>query len=159
LKIELTHRGIIVGEIFPTIASRITKELTGLLVPSKEYHEICNYIHKHNEIYQNLKANKMIDRFLDKLLEKKYINLKRWFSEFQINVDEKPITDTHSEIRIIDNMTKTGLGNKEITIHAWNLNTDNIYQDFKIYSIKYLYPSEPKNIIEIKHRSEIVLNY
>lgn len=101
----------------------------------------------------------MIDRFLDKLLEKKYINLNRWFGEFQITVDEKLITDTLSEIRIVDNLTKTGLGNKEITIHAWNLKTDIISHDFKIYSIKYVYPSEPKNIIEIKHYGEIILNY
>ena len=159
MRIKLKHSGIIIGEIFPTIASRITKELKGLLVPTKEYKEICNNIHKYNEIYNNPKSNNMIDRFLDKKLEKKYTDLKNWFNEFQITVDEKPITDTHSEIGIVDNLTKTGLGNTEISIHAWNLNTDNISQDFKLYSIDYVYPSEPKNIIEIKHDGEILLKY
>lgn len=131
----------------------------GLLIPTKDYPEICSYIHKYNEIYHNPKAHNMIDRFLDKQLEKKYKGLKNWFSEFQITVDEILITDTHSGIGIVDNLTKTGLGNMEISVQAWNLNTDNISQDFKIYSIEYLYLSEPKNIIEIKHDSKILLKY
>ena len=117
------------------------------------------HIIKYNEIFRNPKSQGIIDKFLDKQLEKKYKDLNNWFKEFQITVDEEPITDAYTEIDIIDNITTTGLGNIEISIRAWNLNTDNLIPDFKIYSIKYAYPSEPKNIIEVKYDHELIFEY
>lgn len=159
MKIELIHRNINIGEIFTTIASKTTKELKGLLIPTKDYKNIRNQINKFNEIFHNTKSNGFIDKFLDQQLQKKYKDLNNWFREFQITVDERPITDANTQIEIIDNSTTTGLGNIEISIQAWHLNTDNLSQDFKIYSIGYTYPSKPKNIIEIKHNNKLIIKY
>lgn len=159
LKIELKHRDIIIGEIFSTIASRTTKELKGLLIPSKEYQKIRSHINKYNEIYHNPKSKGIIDRFLDKQLGKKYTELNSWFKDFQITLDDEPITDNNSEIRVVDNLTKTGLGNIELSIEVWNLNSDSVSQQFKTYSIEYVYPAAPKHVIEIKYKNEIILKY
>ena len=159
MKIELKHRDTTIGEIFSTLASRTTKELKGLLIPNKDYLNFRSHINKYNEIYINPKPKGIINKFLDKQLEKKYAELNNWFREFQITMDEKPITDTKSEMRIIDNLTKTGLGNIELSIEAWNLNTDSVSQEFKTYSIEYVYPTESKLVIEIKYNNETLFKY
>lgn len=159
MKIELKHRETIIGEIFSTIASRTTKELKGMLIPNNDYEKIRSNINKYNEIFQNPKSNGIIDRFLDKQLEKKYSELNIWFKDFQIIVDEEPITNNNSEIRIIDNLTKTGLGNIEISIEAWNINMDGVSEEFKTYSIEYVYPSAPNHVIEVKYKNEVILKY
>lgn len=159
MKIELKHKDIIIGEIFSTIASRTTKELKGMLIPNNDYQNVRNHINKYNEIFQNPKSNSIIDRFLDKQLEKKYKELNDWFKDFQITVDEESITDINSEIKIVDNLTKTGLGNIELSIEAWNLNTDSVSQELRTYSIEYVYPTTPKHVIEIKYKNETILKY
>lgn len=159
MKIELRHSGVIIGEIFPTLASRKTREIKGLLIPTKAYLKVRANINKYHEIYHNPKANNGIDSFIDKQLEKKYIKMKGWFKNFRITVADIPITDDDSEIRIIDNLTKTGLGNIEISVEAWNLVTENIFHDFKTYSIEYPYPSQPRRIIEVKDGVEVLFRY
>ena len=159
MKIELKHRNKSIGEIFTTSASRNTKELKGLIIPNNEYLKIRSLVNKHNEIYNQRKSKNIIDAFLDKQLQKKYSELNNWFRDLQITVDEEPITNINSEIRIIDNLRKTGLGNIELSIEAWNLNTDSVSQEFKIYSIEYVYPSAPNHVIEIKYKNEVILNY
>jgi len=159
LKIELKHRDITIGEIFSTNASRTTKELKGLLIPNNEYQKIRSHINKYTEIYHHPKSKNFIDRFLDKQLEKKYTDINNWFKDFKITLDDEPITDANSKIRIVDNLTKTGLGNIELSIEAWNLNTESVSQEFKTYSIEYVYPSEPKHVIEVKHNNETILKY
>ena len=130
-----------------------------MLIPNNDYQKIRSKINKYNEIFRNPKSNGIIDRFLDKQLEKKYLGLNNWFKDFQITVNEEPIANTNSEIRIIDNMTKTGLGNIELSIEAWNLNTDNVFEEFKIYSIEYVYPSAANHVIEVKYKNEVILKY
>ena len=159
MKIELKHRTNTIGEIFTTTASKTTKELKGLLIPTKDYQNIRSKINKYNEIFHNPKSKGIIDKFLDQQLKKKYKDLNNWFKEFQITVDDDSITDANTEIDIIDNLTTTGLGNIEISINAWNLNTEILSHDFKIYSIEYAYPSEPKNIIEIKYDHKLIIKY
>ena len=159
MKIELKHKDKTIGEIYSTIASKTTKELKGLLIPNKKYQKVRRYINKYNEIYHHPKSNNIIDRFLDKQLEKKYSELNSWFKDIQITVDEESITNTNSEIRIIDKLTKTGLGNIELSIEAWNLNTDVVFQEFITYSIEYVYPSVPNHVIEIKYKNELILKY
>ena len=117
------------------------------------------FVNKYNEIFHNPISNNIIDKFLDKQLEKKYIELNNWFKNFQITVDEESIRDTNSEIRIIDNLTKTGLGNIELSIKAWNLNMDSISHEFRTYSIEYVYPTAPKHVIKIKYKNETILKY
>ena len=117
------------------------------------------FVNKYNEIFHNPISNNIIDKFLDKQLEKKYIELNNWFKNFQITVDEESIRDTNSEIRIIDNLTKTGLGNIELSIKAWNLNMDSISHEFRTYSIEYVYPTAPEHVIKIKYKNETILKY
>ena len=159
MKIELKHRDTTIGEIFSTLASRTTKELKGLLIPNQDYQNFRSHINEYNEIYINTKSKGILNRILDKQLEKKYSELNMWFKEFLITIDEKPITDTKSEIRIIDNLTRTGLGNIELSIEAWNLSLNSLSEEFKTYSIEYAYPTEPKNVILIKYNNETILKY
>ena len=159
MKIELKHKDIIIGEIFLTIASRTTKELKGMLIPNNDFQNVRKHINKYNEIFQYPKSNSIIDKFLDKQLENKYKELNNWFKDFQITVDEESITDTNSEIRIVDNLTKTGLGNIELSIEAWNLNMDSVSQELRTYTIEYVYPTALKHVIEIKYKNETILKY
>jgi len=159
LKLVIKHSETIIGEIFANLASKNTREISGILIPTKDYNKFRPNIIKYNEIFHSYKSNNLIDKFLAKQLEKKYIQLKIWFEKFQIIADGTKISNINSEIVIVDSLSKTGLGNLEIGIKAWSLNTDSLPQDFKIYSIEYPYPSEPKRVIEIKYDGELLLKY
>lgn len=159
MKIELKHRGQSIGEVFATIASTTTKELRGLIIPNYEYQKIRSFIKKYDEIFLQPKSKTFIDSILDSQIRKKYSELNVWYNDFQITVDDEPIMNQNSVIRIIDNLTKTGLGNIELSIEAWNLNTDIISKKFKTYSIEYMYPSTPNRVIQIKYNDQIILKH
>jgi len=150
VKLTLTYRQTILGEILPEKASLKTKEVKGLLIPTVAYQKIRSSINKYNEIFQESSSKNLIDKTLDKLLQTKYKDLKTMFSELTIELGESKITNEKSEIRIIDNLSNTGLGNPIIYVESRNLDINAIEKEFELYDFTYKYPSNPNQIIEIK---------
>lgn len=156
MKIFLTHSDIVIGEVLVTFGSKHTQEIKGILIPNEQYSKVRAGIIKYNEL-KNTEHKDLLDRFLSNMLEKKYKNLIDWYSDFKIIADDKVLTNPDSNLRIYDTLNKTGLGNLIVEIEAWNLKS--LKEEFKIHTIEYLYPSEPKNVIEIKTNGKLVMTY
>lgn len=159
MTLNLTYKGEIIAEIVPETISTITKELKGLLIPTNSYLQLRSSINKFSEIFNQAKSKNVIDKTLDKLLETKYNDLRIMFSELSIELDKSRIANERTEIRIIDNLTSTGLGNPIIYIESWNLNIEATDKDIEIYEITYKYPSSSINIMEIKSKSDEIREY
>lgn len=159
MEIHLIHKSVIVGRIYPNIASNKTGELKGLIVPNEEYHKIRAFINKYSEIFNAPKSKGMIDKILDNLLKKKYGRLKNSYSQIGISIDGEMVTNNKSKIDIYDNLVKSGLGNPIINIEAWNLCLGELGSEIDIFRIEYKYPSTTRHTIEIKSRNQIVLEY
>ena len=155
----LKYGDLILGEIIPQTASIKTKELKGLLIPTDNYFKYRSQIIKHNETFNNYNSSNLIDNALDKMLKNKYKDLKTLISEFKIILNDYEITSSKSEVQIIDNLMKTGLGNPIINIESWNLNTDQITHEFETFNMEFAYLSNSSNIIEIKKANEVLRKY
>ena len=118
MTLNLTYKGEKIAEIVPETISTITKELKGLLIPTNSYLQLRSSINKFSEIFNQAKSKNVIDKTLDKLLETKYNDLRIMFSELSIELDKSRIANERTEIRIIDNLTSTGLGNPIIYIES-----------------------------------------
>jgi hypothetical protein len=159
MNLNLTYKGNIIAEIVPETASTKTKELKGILIPTDSYHKLRSSINKYNEIFNQTKSENIIDKTLDKLLQNKYKDLSKMFSELSIELNKSKITNDKTEIRITDTLTDSGLGNPVIYIETWNLNSEAIDKDFETYEITYVYPSSPKDILEIKSKGGEIREY
>lgn len=159
MKINLVHKEIILGEIYPQIASKSTGELKGLLVVTKDYYDYRSLITKYNEIFKSPNSNNLIDSSLDKMLKIKYKELAISYAKLEIQINGRNICNELSRIKIVDNLISTGKGNPVIDIESWNLETNSLEMEFKIYCAEYKYPSEPKNQITIERNGEIILEY
>lgn len=159
MKLTIKYNQTEIGTIYPKVASKKTREINGLLIPNDNYLNVRPDVIKYYDIFHSSRAKNVIDKFLNKRLEKKYEKFKTWFNSFRIYAGDIEISDAGSEICIVDNLSRTGRGNIEIQIEAWNLITDELTQDFDLYSIQYLYPFEPQRIIQIKHRDQVILEH
>ena len=159
MNLNLTYKGAIIGQILPELVSIETKELKGLLIPTSRYHFLRSSINKYNEIFNQPKSENIIDKTLDNLLRNKYNDLSAIISGLSIELNGSKITNNKTEIRVIDNLANTGLGNPIIYIESWNVNTETIDTDLNTYEIKYEYPSSQINTIEIKNKEDEIREY
>lgn len=155
----LVHKNKILGEIYPQIASLKTREFRGILIPSDIFYEYRSILNKYDEIFNVKQTSNLIDISLNVLLKIKYKKIKTFYSDIGIMYDKIKISDAETEIRIIDNLIKTGLGNPIIFIESWKLKTDELPIKFEQYNIEFVHPSSPNHIIEVKKNGETLFEY
>ena len=159
MKIDLTYKNELVGEIYPHVGSFKTNELKGLVIPTNYFFELRSSIVEYNEIFGTKQSKINPDDKANTLISKNNRDIRDFYSHFEIRVDKKIVSNEQSEIRIIDNMEKTGLGNPVLSIDAWRLETRSISQELLIYKIEYRYPSNPRHIIEISKNGKLIREY
>ena len=159
MKVHLVFNKVEIGEIFLHSGSIITREFKGLLIPNEKFIEIRPTITKYNEIFNHFKSSNLIDKTLDNLLKKKYSNLKEKYSQLAIKNENDILSNSETKILINDNLMRTGLGNPIINVESWNLQTNKLTEEFVLYQIEFPYPSSPNQIIEIKKKNELILEY
>jgi len=159
MKINLVYGDKIIGEIFPMSGSFKTREIKGLLIPTKAYFELRSSINKYYEIFHPIRAENLIDKTLDKMLQKKYQKIKLIYMDIGLTIDNIKLSNSETEIRIIDNLTNTGLGNPILHIEAWKLKTEHIDEELRIFHLEFKYPSSPNHVIEIKSKKQLILEY
>lgn len=129
------------------------------LVSLMEYYDIRSSVRKYNEIFMVPKTSNIIDATLDNMLKNKYKKLEHFYRQIGIKIDGEKITDTESEVRIIDNLIKSGNGNPILNVACWNLRTESLKERIPIYSAEFNYPATPHYLVKIEINGETVLEY
>lgn len=159
MKIFLTYNHETIGKIYPQIASNVTGEISGLLIPNSNFFNIRRYLVKYNEIFQGKPAENIIEKTLDNLLRRKYRKLENLYQDIGIIANGIKISGPNSKILIIDNFITTGNGNPIINVEAWNLITINTEVAIPTYKAEYKYPSSPNMVITIEKEGERIFDY
>jgi hypothetical protein len=155
MEINLTYEGIVIGKIYPSLASKKIGEIQGLLVPNEEYQKIRKHINKYFEIFSIKTQKSLIDRLLNMLLRRKYKSVQILYSKIGLLINDKSISNFESKIEIHDHLARTFLGNPIIGIFANKLQTDSIEKEIECFKINWK-PVENNLIIEIKKDDKII---
>lgn len=158
MEINLTYKGRVIGVIYPSLASHKLGEVQGYFIPNEEYQIIRKSINKYSEIFNVSKTNSFIDRFLNKMLKRKYKSLNDFYSKIGISINNTTISTNDSKIEIHDHLTRTILGNPIIGIVAWNLETKSSHDEIDCYTI-FMNRDDLGRKIEIKKRDKTIFEF
>lgn len=156
MPILLLFDQLVVGEIYPTKYSDITSEFAGLLIPNKEYFKRLALVKKYNEIFNSDQSNSIVDRFLNKLLRKKYAYIQDDIKRFSIYAEDALLSDSDTLINLPSSFIRTGYGNEVAEISAYGMKRRESNLLIPIYNLEYPYPSSHTGLISISMNGRLV---